>query len=223
MERALAGRQILITAGPTWEPIDAVRHLGNFATGSLGLTLARQAAAAGAAVTVLLGPGRACPTEDDRQLLRIVDYVTFDDLRALVRDHVGSRRYAALLHSAAVGDFRPERVEAGKVGSAEEWTIRLVPAPKIVDEVKPLHPEILLVKFKLEVGRTREELLAIGAASRARSAADLIVVNDRATFTAERHPALLLDAAGLVSETETRAALAAALVGALARRLEGRA
>src|SRR5262245_23800937 len=143
MEHALAGREILVTAGPTWEPIDAVRHIGNFATGALGLALARRAAAAGAAVTVLLGPGRACPTDADRRSLRILDYVTFADLHGLVREHVGARRYAAMLHSAAVGDFRPERVEAGKVGSAGEWTIRLVPAPKIVDEVKPLHPQIL--------------------------------------------------------------------------------
>lgn len=216
----LSKKRVLVTAGPTWEPIDAVRHVSNFATGGLGLLLARHFAGEGAEVTLLLGPGRTCPTDADRRALRVVDFVTFDDLHALVRGEVGSGGYDAMVHTAAVGDFRPERVEPEKVGSAGEWLLRLVPTPKIVDEVKELAPEMLLVKFKLEVGRTRDELLATGAASRAASRAELIVVNDRAALGPDRHPALIMDEGGLVGETETRAQLAERLTTELAVRLE---
>jgi phosphopantothenoylcysteine synthetase/decarboxylase len=216
--------RLLVTAGPTWVPVDAIRYLTNFASGSLGLFLAREAAAAGAQVRVLLGPGRICPTEADRRRLEIVDFVTFDDLHRLVRGSLGEDRFDALLHTAAVADYRPAEVRPVKTPSgASEWLLRLVPLPKIVDEVKALAPRILLVKFKLEVGRSRDELLRIAAASRARSDADLIVANDRAQLAADRHPAILMDGGGVLAETVTREELAAALLGEVGRRLAKRA
>src|SRR5207302_9870777 len=110
----------------------------------------------------------------------------------------------------------------GKITSGQsELVLRLVPTPKIVDEVKPLAPDIVLVKFKLEVERTREELIAIATASRERSQADLIVANDQDQLTADRHPALLLDAGGLLAEVETQDELAAALLDLLAGRFGG--
>jgi phosphopantothenoylcysteine synthetase/decarboxylase len=223
MSVGLDGCRLLVTAGPTWVPVDAIRHLSNFATGSLGLFLADRAAQAGARVTLLLGPGRLWPSHAQRERIEIVDFVTFDDLLRLVRERVGSRRYQAMLHTAAVADYRPAAVEPVKTPSGQaEWIIRLVPTPKIVDEVKPLAPEILLVKFKLEVGRTREELLQIAAASRAKSDAELIVANDRATFTPDRHPAILMDAEGVVAETTTRKEMADRLLQEIARRLAAR-
>ncbi len=220
MDGQLHGRRLLVTAGPTWMPVDAIRHLSNFATGSLGLFLARRAATAGAQVVLLLGPGRALASEADRAAIRVVDFVTFDDLHGLVREQVGSRRFQAMIHTAAVADYRPASVSSDKTPSGQaEWTLRLVPTPKIVDEVRSLDPEILLVKFKLEVGRTREELVRIGAESRARSDADLLVANDRATFTPGRHPALLLDRTGVIAATETREQLSETLLGEIGRRL----
>jgi phosphopantothenoylcysteine decarboxylase/phosphopantothenate--cysteine ligase len=224
MEHSLHGRGVLITAGPTWVPLDAIRHLGNFSSGSLGLFLARRAAASGASVTLLLGPGRALPLPADRRIIEIIDFITFDDLQRLVRHHLASGRHEAMLHTAAVADYRPVSVEPAKVPSgAAEWVIRLVPTPKIVDEVRGLAPEILLVKFKLEVGREREELIRIAAASRERSQADLILANDLASFAPGRHPAILMDAHGVLAETGTREELADRLLGEIARRLRNRA
>jgi len=222
--RDLTGRRLLITAGPTWAPLDAVRHISNFSTGGTGLELARACAAAGADLTLLLGPGRVVPTAADRRALRIVDFETFDDLHALVRAAMRERCYAAILHLAAVADYRPASVAKEKTASGRsEWVIRLVPTPKIVDEIKPLDPDICLVKFKLEVGRTPEALLAIAGESRARSDADLIVANDRAMFTPTRHPAWILDADGVLAQTETRAELCDALIRLLAERAPIRA
>jgi phosphopantothenoylcysteine synthetase/decarboxylase len=220
--KSLEGRRILVSAGPTWVAIDRVRHIGNFATGRLGYRLAAAAADRGAAVTLLFGPGRFMIPPEAHERLEIVEFTYFEELHALVRERVGSGRYDAFLHTAAVSDFLPAAREEGKISSEQpELVLRLVRAPKIVDEVKRLHPKIVLVKFKLEVGRTREELIAIAAESRERSRADLIVANDQTQLTVERHPALILDAGGFIAEVETQEELAAALLDAVAGRLKG--
>jgi phosphopantothenoylcysteine decarboxylase/phosphopantothenate--cysteine ligase len=222
-EATLHGRRVLITAGPTWVKIDAVRHIGNVSSGRTGLVIARAAAARGAGVTLLLGPGRACPTEADRRSLRILPYVTFDDLHEAVRQYVSSRAYDVLIHAAAVSDYRPVSEERGKLSSGqEELVLHLRPTPKIVDEVKALDPTIVLVKFKLEVERTDAALLEIAQASRARSDADLMVANDLSGISAEGHRAFLLDRSGEVARAGTTAELAEVLMPEIARRLRDR-
>lgn len=212
-----------MTAGPTWVRIDAVRHISNLSSGRTGLLIARLAADRGAAVTVLLGPGRALPSREDRERMRIVDLVSFDDLHAAVREHVGSRGYDAMIHSAAVSDYRPVSEERGKLPSGEEeLVLRLRPTPKIVDEVKELDPSILLVKFKLEVGRSEEELRRIARESRARSRAELIVANDLEMMSPDRHRAYLLDESGVLAQVDTTADLAARLLDEVAARLRDR-
>ena len=217
---SLADRRILVTAGPTWVRVDAVRHLGNLSSGGTGLAIARALAEAGAAVTLLLGPGRVLPTPEDHATLRILDYVTFDELHSAVREQVGSRQYDALVHSAAVSDYKLAEEHTGKLSSdADELVLRLVRTPKIVDEVKELDPEIMLVKFKLEVNRTEAELLEIGARSRERSQAELLVANDLSEKTGGQHLAYLLDANGVVARVNTTAALAELLTHTLGERL----
>lgn len=222
-DEPLQGRKILVTAGPTWVRIDAVRHIGNFSTGRTGLEIARAAAARGAEVTLLLGPGRCAPTRADRAAMRIQEIVTFDDLHEAVREHVGSRRCQAMIHTAAVSDFRPVSEERGKLPSGiEELVIRLRPTPKIIDEVKELDPEILLVKFKLEVDRSESELEAIAAASRARSRAELIVANDLSQLGPTRRPALIMDERGVAARVDTTQDLASRLLDEVQRRLRSR-
>lgn len=220
----LEGRRILLTAGPTWVPIDAVRHIGNVSSGGTGLAIARSLAGHGARVTLIYGPGRVTPSRQDREMLRIVDIVTYHDLRNAVHEHVGSHSYDVLIHAAAVSDYEPVEVSPGKLPSdADALVIRLKPTPKIVDEVKPIDPEILLVKFKLEVDRPEAQLLRIAEESRARSGAELIVANDLTRMDATRHLAFLLDGDGIVARVETTEALADALSVELAKRLHGRA
>jgi phosphopantothenoylcysteine decarboxylase/phosphopantothenate--cysteine ligase len=219
----LAGRRLLITAGPTWVRIDPVRHIGNLSSGRTGLLIAREAARRGAAVTLLFGPGQERVTPEDRAAFQVVDVVTFDDLHAAVREHVGSRRHDALVHAAAVSDYRPVAEENAKLPSGEaELVLRLRPTPKIVDEVRDLDPNILLVKFKLETGRTEEELLRIAQESRRRSRADLVVANDLSRKAGGKHEAYLLDETGLLRRAETTEELAAALLDEIALRLAGR-
>ena len=217
----LSNRRILVTAGPTRVPIDAVRHISNVSSGRTGLEIARAAARAGAEVTLLLGPGRVAAGASER--LRVIDFETFDDLHALVRHHVGSRGYDVLIHTAAVSDYRPVAEATGKIPSnKEELVIRLRRTPKIVDEVRSLDPLITLVKFKLEVGRTEAELLQIAANSRDRSDADFLVANDLERITEGVHPAVILDRHGVIGHAGTNHELAEALAGVLARHLAQR-
>jgi phosphopantothenoylcysteine synthetase/decarboxylase len=216
---AMSTQRLLVTAGPTWTPIDAVRHLANFSTGRMGATLARAAAAAGWGVTLLYGPGRHPISVDDERQMEVVRFTTFDDLHALMRERIGSRCFAGLVHAAAVSDYRPAAPAAGKLdSSAPELLLRLVPNPKLVDEVKSLDPEIVLVAFKLTANLTREAMLRSAQALRRRSEAELVVANDLATLTVERHPALLLDAEGVLAEAETPEALAGPLLAQLTQR-----
>jgi phosphopantothenoylcysteine decarboxylase/phosphopantothenate--cysteine ligase len=212
-------RRLLVTAGPTWMPIDAVRHLANFSTGRMGATLARAAAAAGWGVTLLYGPGRHPATAEDERRMEVVPFTTFDDLHALLRERVGSRSYTGLVHAAAVSDYRPAAPAAGKLdSSAPELVLRLVRAPKLVDEVKRLDPEIVLVAFKLTANQTREEMVRSAQALRRRCGAELVVANDQATLTPERHPALLLAEEGVLAAAQTPGALAGPLLAEVARR-----
>lgn len=220
-DASLAGKPILITAGPTWVRIDAVRHIGNVSSGETGVAIARELAGRGAAVHLLLGPGTVAPPELDGG--RVTRFVTFDDLHRLVRREVGSGRYAALVHAAAVSDYRPVEETTGKIPSGdEELVLRLRRTPKIVDEVKGLDPGILLVKFKLESGRTEAELLQIARTSGERSRADLVVANDLSQKRDGRHVAYLVTGPEAPRRVETTRDLAVELADALAERLAGK-
>jgi len=205
--------RVLVTAGPTWVPLDAVRHIGNVSSGRTGLEIARAFARAGAAVTLWMGPGRCRPTRADAELFRVRPFVTFRDLRDGLHAAVRGREADVLVHTAAVADYEPVETEPGKHPSRdEEWVLRLRRTPKIVDEVRALDPGLLLVKFKLEVGRSPEDLLTIARESRAASDADLLVANDLARMAPGRHPAVILDRTGVVGEVGTTEELATRLV-----------
>ncbi len=221
---SIRGCRILVTAGPTWVPLDAVRYLGNRSSGRTGLSLAREFAAQGAAVTLMMGPGRVIPTYGDLKILDLRPFETFDDLHSGVRGLVGSRTFDALVHAAAVADYRPVSGPAPSKtpSSLDELVIRLVPTPKIVDEVKSLDPEIVLVKFKLESGVTEPELLRIAEQSRRHSGAELIVANDLAQIHGDDHPAWVLDASGLKTRVATEAELATELASRLSRIIHAR-
>lgn len=217
---SLQGRRILVTAGPTWVRIDAVRHLGNVSSGRTGLEIARTLVDRDAEVTLLFGPGRAVVTLKDERSMAIQRFETFDDLYGLVKTYVGSGGYDAMVHSAAVSDYEPVEVSAGKLSSeAEELVIRLRRTPKIVDEVKKLDPSVLLVKFKLEVGKPEEELIRIARESAQRSRADLMVANDLTGLGEGRHAALILAGDELVARCATNEELAENLADQLAVRL----
>ncbi|HEU0051169.1 MAG TPA: phosphopantothenoylcysteine decarboxylase, partial [Patescibacteria group bacterium] len=122
---------------------------------------------------------------------RVRRFRFFDDLRALMQEEIQSGAYDAIIHSAAVSDYRVAAVytenekmiahseEQNKIGSNHpSLTIKLVPTEKLIDLIRePWGFSGTLVKFKLQVGLTDEELLKIAERSLRVSAANLIVAN----------------------------------------------
>ena len=143
--------KILITAGPTREPIDAVRFLSNRSSGKVGLGLARAAHAAGHDVTLVLGP--VCRPLDLPDAVEVFDFASTADLQRIL-DH----RFEAcdvLIMAAAVADYRPARAIEGKTPRARDaaatMTLELEPTPDLVAGLAARkRDDQLVVAFALE-------------------------------------------------------------------------
>lgn len=177
-QNILKNKNILITAGSTWVAIDSVRVITNIFGGTLGLEIAEHAAKKGFKVTLLFGPGKSIPKTFDKSI-KIIRYKYYFELLDLVKKHVSMKKYSVIIHSAAVADYTPENSFDGKIKSNKETlTIKLKRTIKIVDLIKKINKNIFLVKFKLEVNKSVEELILIAKKSMLASDADLIVAND---------------------------------------------
>mgnify|MGYP006284103261 CR=1 FL=1 len=121
---------LLITAGPTWEPIDAVRYVGNRSSGRMGLAIIDAAIRRGWPVTALLGPGLPDPAVSDS--LNVHRFESCADLEALLAEHFPG--CDLLIMAAAVADYRPAEVHTGKLHreTTGDLTLHLEPTPDLV-------------------------------------------------------------------------------------------
>ncbi|HXF37795.1 MAG TPA: bifunctional phosphopantothenoylcysteine decarboxylase/phosphopantothenate--cysteine ligase CoaBC [Actinomycetota bacterium] len=215
-DRALAGRRILVTAGPTFEPVDAVRFLGNRSSGRMGVEVAREAWARGAAVTLVLGPGTVEPPPG----VEVVRVTTAQEMRDAVAARFDDAD--AVVMAAAVADFRPDRPLPGKRRKEEgPPELRLVPTPDILRELGERKGDRILVGFAAET----EDVEASGRAKLERKHLDLVVANEVGRegtgFGSETNRAAILSRAGddLPLRTWTKRELAAELCDRLAKLL----
>ncbi len=143
--------KLLITAGPTREPIDPVRFISNYSTGTLGCRIAKLAKARGHQVVLISGPTEVpCPVG-----VKKVSVETAAQMHQEVRKYFPDMD--ALIMGAAVGDFRPLRVatrkikRSGAAGSLRLWQLELVENPDIVaDAANRRKPEQAVLGFALE-------------------------------------------------------------------------
>lgn len=170
-------RSILITAGATRNPIDAMRCITAGSSGATGVALAfALAGALGRSAVTLLGSPEAILRAGDA-----VDTEPFGstrDLMARMQRWVAAHPGGIVVHAAAVGDYEAPPF-AGKLSSgAAELTITLRPTPKIVDHLKGWDPTMFLVSFKAAPPDTdAAQLRAIAAAQAARTGSDLVFAN----------------------------------------------
>ena len=167
--RDLRGERVLITAGPTREPIDPVRFLSNASTGTMGIELAREALARGAAVDLVLGPTPLVPP-DGAQVERVT---TAREMAAATLNHAGGATIA--IATAAVADWRPAETHASKVKKTDDpQALRLERNPDILAELGARKNGLFLVGFAAETdaheANAREKLV--------RKHLDAIAVND---------------------------------------------
>lgn len=180
---------VLITAGPTHEPIDPVRYIGNRSSGQMGAALARAAVDRGHAVTLVLGPVTASMPANVQR----VDVTSSSDmLNAVLREFP---RHDLLIMAAAVADFRPKSSTLTKIERTGTLTIELEPTEDIVAAAGRIkQPHQRTVGFSLvergDLARSRDKLT--------RKHLDLIVYNPLDTMSSSTIESVLLypDGAG---------------------------
>ncbi|MDN3921896.1 bifunctional phosphopantothenoylcysteine decarboxylase/phosphopantothenate--cysteine ligase CoaBC [Roseateles violae] len=189
--KRLAGKKLLITAGPTFEPIDPVRGLSNRSSGKMGFAIARAAAEAGAEVTLVAGPVHL---DTPRGVRRRIDVQTaqqmFDAVLPL------APQSDVFVATAAVADWRPAKVGEQKIkkdGSGRIPSFEMTENPDILATVAALPDRPLCVGFAAE----SEKLAEHARAKLERKKAALIVGNiGPATFGRDDNALLLVDANG---------------------------
>jgi phosphopantothenoylcysteine decarboxylase/phosphopantothenate--cysteine ligase len=167
---------ILVTAGATREPLDAVRFLSNVSTGNTGAALADALTARDHRVTLLRGESAVAP----RSACEVDVFTSNEDLRVRLQRRLEGGTFDAVIMCAAVADYRPDRTAAGKIASdASELMIRLVRNPKILPQLKSFSPRpLVVVGFKLTVGADAVAGRAAVAAQFAAGTVDAVVHND---------------------------------------------
>lgn len=145
--KPLAGRSILITAGPTYEPVDPVRFIGNRSSGRMGIALADVAASLGAKVDLILGPSKLTPSHP---AVKVTSVQTALEMHAVAKALFPKTDVAIL--SAAVSDYRPAQMAEQKIKKkGDQLTIELIKNPDIaatLGQMKTVGQ--LLVGFALE-------------------------------------------------------------------------
>ncbi|RLG72642.1 MAG: bifunctional phosphopantothenoylcysteine decarboxylase/phosphopantothenate--cysteine ligase CoaBC, partial [Methanobacteriota archaeon] len=171
--KPLEGRRVLVTAGPTLEWIDPVRVITNRSSGKMGVAIAWEASLRGADVTMVYGPGTAPPPSQ----VETIRVETSHEMYEKTLEQLREKRFDLLIATAAMSDFKPERVYPEKLPSEKGFSLRLVPTKKLIDEAKKVSPQTFLVGFKAEVGAKREELVERAHKRLLQSGADLFVAN----------------------------------------------
>jgi len=194
----LKKKNILITAGSTRGYLDAVRYITNTSTGRLGSEIALEAMSRGAVVTYIYGADSLFPVIQGRSdinasLLKLIEIETNNDLIKILQEKLKNREFDAIIHAMAVADYVPASPKQSKVSSQKkEWLVKLVKTPKVINIIRNTWPETFLVGFKLEVNRTKDEIIKIARRFLTKSKANLIVVNDYKYISSNRHIAYMV-------------------------------
>jgi phosphopantothenoylcysteine decarboxylase/phosphopantothenate--cysteine ligase len=211
----LSGRQVVISAGGTREPLDPVRFLGNRSTGRQGVALAATALARGARVTLVAANLEVGIPAG----VTVVPVGTALELRDAVRRAATTADVVVM--AAAVADYRPESPAEHKLKKADDGaprTITLIENPDILAELaaERLRPGQLVVGFAAETGDAAGSVLDHGRAKAVRKGADLLVVNDvgdgRAFGSTENSVTILDVSGGVLREAAGTKEVVSALI-----------
>jgi len=169
-QRDLAGLRVLVTAGPTREPLDPVRFITNRSSGKMGYAIARQARSRGAKVTLVSGPTHLEPPFD----VTLLNCQRTGEMAKLVLDHLP--QCDVLIMTAAVGDFAPESVQKEKIkkNGEEPLVLNLQPTQDILREVAEKKSNQLIIGFAAE----SENIVQSATEKLQRKQLDMIVAND---------------------------------------------
>lgn len=180
----------IVTAGPTYEPLDEVRRLTNFSTGRLGSELVSFLAEHGHTVTLLIG--QQATYRGERRAQNVETFTTTSDLHSRLR-RLSSARVDAVFHAAAVSDFtfgqvwqrgtqgELKEIKSGKISTRiGPLLVELVATAKIISELRGWFPQACLVGWKYEVEGEQSSVLAMAEQQIAENRTDACVANGAA-------------------------------------------
>lgn len=180
--------RVIVTCGPSYEPIDAVRRLTNHSTGDLGILLSNQLAEAGCEVECCIGIGATSKIPLNERVHRN-PFTTNDHLHQLLNSVPDKEAVSAVFHAAALCDFRVREargtdgapIPRTKISSRDgDLTVILEPTPKLIRELRPLFPEARLIGWKYEVAGEQAEALGRARRQILENATDACVINGNA-------------------------------------------
>jgi phosphopantothenoylcysteine decarboxylase/phosphopantothenate--cysteine ligase len=215
----LSGKQVLISAGPTFEAIDPVRGITNLSSGKMGFALATAAQQAGAQVTLVAGPVALATPHGVRR----IDVRSALEMHAAVLAQTGHAD--VFIATAAVADWRPAQVATEKIkkdGSGRMPSLAWQENPDILAEVAASPRAQTGALFCVGFAAESHDLQAHAQAKRLRKGVPLMVGNiGPATFGVDNNALLLVDAQGSTEwPRASKLALARQLVADVARRLK---
>jgi len=165
----LKGKRALVNAGPTYEPIDQVRFIGNRSSGKMGVAVAEALAQKGAQVTLVLGPSHL---KVNHPQIQVISVETSEEMHTQMLDKYFNKDIVVC--SAAVSDYAPEKAVEGKIKKEnKELNIKLLKTKDILHELGQKKEKQFLVGFALET----ENLLKNAKEKLERKNCDLIVAN----------------------------------------------
>ena len=179
--------RIVITSGPSYEPIDQVRRLTNFSTGELGTLLAEGFAEAGHNVICFRGVASTFPPP--LWPVEVIPFTTNDDLAASLLRLPAREEVTVVLHAAALCDFKVSEIVnekgdavLGDKVSSREGTLKLTlePAPKLIASLRRMFPASILVGWKFELDGTADAVRAKGRRQIDECLTDACVLNGQA-------------------------------------------
>ena len=173
----LYGKKILMTAGPTIEQIDPVRIITNQSSGKTGVSLATELISAGAKVTFVYGPGN----EKAPMGAKVINVLSSKEMYDSVKKEL-KNKFDIVIMAAAISDYIPKNPSKKKIKSSKtNISISLKKAPKIIDQIKKIQKNVLLVGFKAETNVTNSQLIKSAKKKLKESSSDIIIANDIGT------------------------------------------
>jgi phosphopantothenoylcysteine decarboxylase/phosphopantothenate--cysteine ligase len=212
--------RVLVTAGPTVEPIDPIKIITNRSSGKMGIALARTASMRGAKVTLIYGPGTEIPPPN----VNTIRVQTTREMKDAF-DRELKKKPDIILCAAAPQDFVVDEVFKEKLRHDREVTLKLKPAPRLLEEVRERVPEAFVVGFKAEFGVSDEQLLNVARGKLEEHRLDMVVANDvsraGAGFGADTNEVIILTPSGSKRIMDTKDRIARAIIDAAVDKLRG--
>ena len=204
---------VLITAGGTKEDIDPVRGISNYATGRLGSLIAGRFICGGDTVTYICGETAKHPPFDPNLEIKIIRGTA--QLKEQMEQALYAKHYDAVIHTMAVSDYAPCNTADKKISSDLPYLIVVLKRlPKVIQCVKEIQPDTLLIGFKLIAGgkssggASEEELIQAANKLMEKSRSDYVLANALESIGEDCHKGLLISRNGVVGRGNSKEEIA---------------